>query len=308
MSQLFVDDVVSKEGTNSVGFSKGISVSVASTFSGDVSIGGTLTYEDVTNVDVVGLITARGGIKLGAAGIGGTFNANGDTTLAGVVTATTFVGNLTGDPTGTVQTAAQPNITSVGTLTNLVATASSVTGISSVGLAITMYGSSGIVSATAFYGDGAALSGVVSGIEVESGGTSVGTSLTAINFASGATITQGSSGITTVTIAAGITTYANVASGIVSTLYLSDAQDHKITTTGVVTFTTSGGSEGDSHTLRIINSGVSTVGFSTYFLWPSGSSPVMPTASGAISLISFTVQRVGAGGTQLLAGASLNYS
>ena len=100
MSQLFVDDVVSKEGTNSVGFSKGISVSVASTFSGDVSIGGTLTYEDVTNVDSVGLITARGGIKLGAAGIGGTFNANGDTTLAGVVTATTFVGNLTGNPTG----------------------------------------------------------------------------------------------------------------------------------------------------------------------------------------------------------------
>ena len=128
------------------------------------------------------------------------------------------------------------------------------------------------------------------------------------NFASGATITQGSSGITTVTIAAGITTYANVASGIVSTLYLSDAQDHKITTTGFVTFTSSGGSEGDSHTLRIVNSGISTVGFGTYFLWPSGAAPVMPTGSGAISLISFTVQRVGAGGTQLLSGASLNYS
>ena len=105
MSQLFVDDVVSKEGTNSVGFSKGISVSVASTFSGNVSIAGTLTYEDVTSVDVVGLITARGGIKLGAAGIGGTFNANGDTTLAGVVTATSFVGNLTGDVTGTASNA-----------------------------------------------------------------------------------------------------------------------------------------------------------------------------------------------------------
>ena len=96
MSQLFVDDVVSKEGTNSVGFSKGISVSVASTFSGDVSIGGTLTYEDVTNVDVVGLITARGGIKLGAAGIGGTIAANGNTTLAGVVTANSFVGDGSG--------------------------------------------------------------------------------------------------------------------------------------------------------------------------------------------------------------------
>ena len=127
---------------------------VAATFTG------VLTYEDVTNVDSVGIITARSGIKFGAAGIGGTIAANGNTTLAGVVTATTFVGNLTGDPTGTVQTAAQPNITSVGTLTNLVATASSVTGISSVGLAITMYGSSGIVSATAFYGDGSQLEGV----------------------------------------------------------------------------------------------------------------------------------------------------
>ena len=44
----------------------GVVVSAAATFSSDVSIGGTLTYEDVTNVDVVGLITARSGIKFGA--------------------------------------------------------------------------------------------------------------------------------------------------------------------------------------------------------------------------------------------------
>ena len=31
-------------------------------FSGNVSIGGTLTYEDVTNVDSVGIITARSGV------------------------------------------------------------------------------------------------------------------------------------------------------------------------------------------------------------------------------------------------------
>ena len=36
------------------------------TFSGNVSIGGTLTYEDVTNIDAVGLITARSGIRIGA--------------------------------------------------------------------------------------------------------------------------------------------------------------------------------------------------------------------------------------------------
>ena len=93
MSKIFVDDVVSREGTSAVGFPKGISVSVASTFSGDVSIGGTLTYEDVTNVDAVGIITARNGIKFGAAGVGGTIRANGDTTLAGVVTATSFSGD-----------------------------------------------------------------------------------------------------------------------------------------------------------------------------------------------------------------------
>ena len=249
----------------------GCTTSTSGYFSGNVTIGGTLTHEDVTNIDSVGIVTARGGFLAGnpAVSVGATITGAGAASFSGI---TTVSNNLF------------------------------------VGAGVSVYSSTGIVSATAFYGDGAALSGVVSGIEVESGGTSVGTSLTAINFASGATITQGSSGITTVTIAAGITTYANVASGIVSTLYLSDAQDHKITTTGFVTFTCSGGSEGDSHTLRIVNSGISTVGFGTYFLWPSGSSHAMPTASGAISLISFTVQRVGAGGTQLLAGASLNYS
>jgi len=38
------------------------------TFSGDVSIGGTLTYEDVTNVDSIGVITARSGINVTAGG------------------------------------------------------------------------------------------------------------------------------------------------------------------------------------------------------------------------------------------------
>jgi len=36
------------------------------TFTDSVSIGGTLTYEDVTNVDSVGIVTARSGIKVGA--------------------------------------------------------------------------------------------------------------------------------------------------------------------------------------------------------------------------------------------------
>ena len=57
---------------------------------GDVGIGGTLTYEDVANVDSVGVVTARSGINV----TGGNINVS-----SGSVTATSFSGdgaNLTG--------------------------------------------------------------------------------------------------------------------------------------------------------------------------------------------------------------------
>ena len=111
-------------------------------------------------------------------------------------------------------------------------------------------------------------------------------------------------------ISVGLSTEAFTSSGIVTAVRLSTAQDHKITATGITTITSSGsGTEGESHTIRIVNSGIATVGFSTYFLFPSGAAPSLPTADGAISLISFTVHdSVGAGCTQLLAGASVNFS
>ena len=65
---------------------------------GTVSIGGTLTYEDVTNIDSVGLVTARNGIVVGS---GITLSKDGDGFFTGVTTATTFVGALTGNVTGT---------------------------------------------------------------------------------------------------------------------------------------------------------------------------------------------------------------
>ena len=40
-------------------------VGAAATFTGNVSVGGTLTYEDVTNIDSVGVITARSGVSIG---------------------------------------------------------------------------------------------------------------------------------------------------------------------------------------------------------------------------------------------------
>ena len=218
------------------------------TASGDVSIGGTLTYQDVANVDSVGLITAREGISVGA-------------------------GKSIGSSSGTV----------------------------------------------IYYGDGSNLSGLPqSGIGIQTAGN-VGYGVTLLKFvgAGVSDFTTPHSGISTLTIVGGggggggggtISTEAATPSNAVVILDLSSAQDHKLTVTGIVTVTTSGGTEGESHTVRIVNSGVSTVGFSTYFLFPAGASPLMPTGDGDISLISFTVNRVGSAGTQLLAGASLNFS
>ena len=156
-----------------------------------VSIAGTLTYEDVTNVDSIGVITARSGV---------------------VVT--------------------------------------------------------GTCTATSFSGDGSGITGLP-----------------------------------------GLTTEAVSGSNTILTLDLSK-DEHKVTTTGITTITTTGGTEGNSHVIRIINSGISTVGFSSYFLWPGGSAPYLPTSDGAMTMVSFSVNKAGSAGigTQLFATAALNFS
>ena len=54
--------------------------------SGNLSVGGTITYEDVTNVDSIGVITARSGIQ----GIG--IQSGGLNVAVGVLTALNFIG------------------------------------------------------------------------------------------------------------------------------------------------------------------------------------------------------------------------
>ena len=108
-------------------------------------------------------------------------------------------------------------------------------------------------------------------------------------------------------VSAGVQTAAQTGTNAVVTLDLSK-QDHKLTLAGISTVDCQNGTEGDAHTIRIINSGITTVGFRTYFLWPGGAAPSLPTTAGAVHQISFTVHHVGAAGTQLLAGASLSYS
>ena len=77
MSQLFVDNIKNRTG-GAIGAPSGAVVTgvatatqfsgnvtgVAATFSGNVSVGGVLTYEDVTNIDSVGVVTARSGVNL----------------------------------------------------------------------------------------------------------------------------------------------------------------------------------------------------------------------------------------------------
>ena len=55
------------------------------TFSGNLSVGGTLTYDDVTNIDSVGLITARSGINVlaGVSTFAAQIEANGGTKITG---------------------------------------------------------------------------------------------------------------------------------------------------------------------------------------------------------------------------------
>ena len=205
-------------------------------FTGSVSIGGTLTYEDVINVDSVGVITARSGIDCN-----GDIDVDGHTHLDNVNIAgvTTLAGNI------------------------LPGTDSS----HNIGTNAVRFANAYVDT---YYGDGSNLTGIEVGLSTEA-----------------LVKTNGQTALLNLT-----------------------KDDHKVTATGTVTIDVTGGSEASSHTLRIVNSGIATVGFSTYFLFPSGGTPVLPTTSGAISLISFTVHRAGAVGvsTQLLTGSSVNFS
>ena len=139
------------------------------TFNRNVSIAGTLTYEDVTNVDSIGLVTARNGIEIGASpGVGASISVDGNAEFAGIVTASSFVGsgaNLTGVAstenirTNTNATFLQ-NVTVVGTSTvtgNIVPSSDSATDIGTNSVRFqnayvdTYYGSGANLTGTGLY-------------------------------------------------------------------------------------------------------------------------------------------------------------
>ena len=82
--------------TGALRVSGGVGIAKSLHVGGNMVVTGKLTYEDVTNQDVIGLATFRSGAQFGVAGVGGTITAVGNAEFAGIATATQFVGILTG--------------------------------------------------------------------------------------------------------------------------------------------------------------------------------------------------------------------
>ena len=91
MSQLYVDNIKNRTGgaigAPSGAVVTGVITATTANVTGNMTVGGVLTYEDVTNIDSVGVITARSGIEFGASGVGGTITAAGQAEFVGIVTA-----------------------------------------------------------------------------------------------------------------------------------------------------------------------------------------------------------------------------
>ena len=112
------------------------------TVDGNLSVGGVLTYEDVTNVDSVGLITARNGISVTSGGI---------TVLGGTITGTATTATTITVASDTTDTLCFPIFTNTGVGNNGPKVNTSKLSFNS---------STGALSATSFVGDGSNLTGI----------------------------------------------------------------------------------------------------------------------------------------------------
>jgi len=155
-------------------------------FSGNVTIGGTLTYEDVTNIDSVGLVTARTGVDVLAGGINvigittistgiGTVHigtgstallVQGDARVTGILTIGT--GSITLDPSAKKIEGVDEIIIGTGTTVRIHQDTSGEIAFSdregkqvSIGIGTTAsINTTGIITATEFHGDGSNVTGI----------------------------------------------------------------------------------------------------------------------------------------------------
>lgn len=128
----------------------GILTAASASFSGNVSVGGTLTYEDVTNIDSVGVVTAREGIKVTTGGID---IAAGGIEVGGI---STFQGSTNTFANEVTITAGGLEINGGGLDVAGITTLSSTLSVAAGGISVVSGGSSiiGVVTATSFEGSG----------------------------------------------------------------------------------------------------------------------------------------------------------
>ena len=301
--------------TGAVAFSTNLTVG------GSLSVGGTITYEDVTNVDSVGIITARSNILVGS---GITLSPDGDIFFTGIITGngsglTNLATDLVNDTTPQLGGNLDTNTRNIQFGDSAASSDDRLTFGAGTDLSIYHDGTDNYIDTVAnkLYirvdnSDDAVVANTNGSVELyhsnskkletASGGVTVTGTVAATSYTGDGSSLTG--------IAAGITTTAASISGITTYLDLTK-DDHELFVTGTNTISVIGGAQGGSHTLRLQNSGIATVTLdSTYFKFPSGASPAFPTADGSISLVSFTVHKAGAVGvnTVLLAGASVSFS
>ena len=145
-------------------------------FSGNVSIGGTLTYEDVTSIDSIGIVTARSGVVSPYADIDDFVSVGSNIHLgnAGIASVSglkvTGASNFNSTITGTATTAILANTATTLTVVNdgsdaetFVTFTPSATGNQNfkTNTGLKFNASNGTLTATSFAGNGANLTGVV---------------------------------------------------------------------------------------------------------------------------------------------------
>ena len=111
MSEIRVNKVIDEAGTGSVELTQGatlpsgktlsgagdlnltgIVTAASGSFTGNISVGGTITYDDVTNIDSVGIVTAGKGFR---ATTGGIIVTAGVSTLAATTATSTIIAGIT---------------------------------------------------------------------------------------------------------------------------------------------------------------------------------------------------------------------
>ena len=188
-------------------FSSGYDLGYIDVYINGVRLVRTLDYS-ASNGSTVGLTSAANNgdilelVAYKAFNLGGVNNAAGDFDVGGVLSVTgisTFTNDLyvggdlyvADDIVYDEVTGRNINISGIGTIVTLNTTNLTVSGITTsastiVGTAVTTDSQgvrvAGIVTASSFVGDGANLTGVISGIEVQEEGSQVGTSITMVNF------------------------------------------------------------------------------------------------------------------------------